>query len=882
MSSPERTRFGVIVIGANFLVIAAVALAAILIGGGGLSGASALAAAGAGVVGSGLVSLVYLALTRAIFRRAVMDRGDAVELVKKLRQAEEGDLLDEWDDIVIQVDGVSKVIGFNAVYRRLVGVFAESERVSRQLNGIASEIMGQAAKLSAGADEQSASVVESTNAMNHIDGSIRKVAGSVEDLAELGETVSSATYQMIASIEEVSGNTKHLTTAVEEVVSAIEEMVANIHGVSESADSLADSASQSRLSMEEIEGATRSIRDRAEEAARLSGAAREGADDAKETLSQTVAGVRDLADKIESAHQVMRDLGVQSHAIGEILTVISSVAADTHLLSLNASIMAAKAGEHGRGFSVVAQEIKTLALRTSQSAKEIENMILDTQESVANAMAAIEEGKAQVGKNMKMSERADLALAEVLEKVDVATHNAREIAKATVNQAEMNARVVKAFDHVAKGAERIRVAMREQERASNYVRERALNNQSLGAQVDNSMAEQASSSRMISKSMETLTTSIQAIRLASEEEAESSAEILRSIEAIRKLADLVAISAQNVSNTSMSAMHHSLLLRNELKGVKLPEKAASTVIGVLLDNLREERWQREIKIFEERAGQLGARCEFRIAEGDARRQFEQAEELAEMGVDLMIVVAVDADAAAAIVRKAKNADISVIAYDRLIKSSELDLFISINAVKTGRMQAEAVLQNITGPNVLVLAGSPTDMNAHYLYQGQMEILRPRFERGEIHIADEAWVPDWSPEEAYNLVKRVIETKGPVDAVVASNDGTAGGAVKAVKELILDRKVVVTGMDTELSACKRILEGSQTMTVYMPIKLQASRAVEAALLMIRKEDIPGITHYIDNGGARTPSILLRPIKVDSENMEEVVVKDGYHKKEELYG
>jgi D-xylose transport system substrate-binding protein len=101
-------------------------------------------------------------------------------------------------------------------------------------------------------------------------------------------------------------------------------------------------------------------------------------------------------------------------------------------------------------------------------------------------------------------------------------------------------------------------------------------------------------------------------------------------------------------------------------------------------------------------------------------------------------------------------------------------------------------------------------------------------------------------------------------------------------LIKDKKVVVTGMDTELSACRRIVEGSQAMTMYMPIKLQAGRAMEAAMLMLKKEEIPGITSFVDNGKMKVPAILLKPIKVDLENLEEVVIKDGFHKTEDVFG
>lgn len=837
---------------------------------------------GLSVLASLLVMAGALVIIRFFSGMGTFDRDSAKKLADELLKAREGSLDRPWDDIEMSINGERKVIPLREVYERLVTVLTEANRMSGLLNNLAREILDQAVKLSQSAEDQSSAVAESTSSISRIDSSIREVVSNVEDLSDLNENVSSATLEMITSIEEVSKNAINLSQAVQEEVSAIEEMAGNIHSVADSTDSLSGAAVQSRKSMEEIERATRSIRDRAEEATQLSEAARDGAVHTKQLLAKTVSGIHNLAETVESTRQVMRALGIQSRSIGEILNVITSVAADTHLLSLNASIMAAKAGEHGRGFSVVAQEIKTLANRTSESAKEIESLIIETQESVDKAVRSIEEGNARVSEGMRLSEEADHSLAEVLSRAEVAAKNSHDIAADTEAQAAMSEQVFQAVDEVAKRTELIRAAMREQEDSSRYVRERVLRTQGLVSQVVQAMSEQAESSRRISTAMERLTSRIQGIRRATEEQAGSSTGVVHAIEAIHKKADLVAISAQNVNNTSMSVLHQSLLLRRELKGIILPEREAPVTLGLLFDNLREERWQRERVIFENKAAELGAAVAFRVAEGDSARQLEQGDELIKKGVDLMIVVAVNAEAAGRIVESSRRAGIPVIAYDRLIKNVELDLFVSFDAQRIGEVQAETALAQAPGKNFLVLAGSPTDVNAHMLHEGQMRVLGPKAKRGEVKIVEDIWVPDWSPEEAYRLTRKVIETKGAIDAVIASNDGTAGGAIRAVKEMIKDRKVIVTGMDTELSACRRIVEGTQAMTMYMPIKLQAGRAMEAAMLMLKNEDIPGITSYIDNGAMKVPSILLKPIKIDLENLEEVVCKDGFHKKEDVFG
>jgi len=835
-----------------------------------------------GAVSGGILAALSRVLMRALLGLAQIEGDSAKNLSTEFNEAKAGNLTLPWDDLSIMVAGEQRKIPFKDVHDRLVGVLVEADIMSGQLNRLANEIMDQAVKLLQGADDQRVSVASSTTSISRIDSSVRAVVTNVEDLADLGDNVSSSTYETIASIEEVGRNAQTLGQAVNEAVSAIQQMVGNIHSVAGSADSLSGAAVQTRRSMEEIGRSTRSIRDRADRTAQLSEAARRGAAHSKDLFGKTVTGIRNLSENMESTRQVMHQLGIQSNSIGEILTVISSIANETHLLSLNASIMAAKAGEHGRGFSVVAQEIKTLAKRTAESAKEIENLIHETQESVNRAAHAIEEGTSRVNEGMRVSEEADNALGEVLSQAEVAAQNAHGIAQDTDGQAAMSEQVFKAVDEVAKGAEMIRIAMKEQEDSSEFLRGRAVRMQELMSQVTQAMSEQSEASHRISSSMERLTGSIQSIKAATEEQASSSAGIVRAIDTIRKKADLVAIAAQNVSNTSMSVLHQSLLLRHELKGLTLPAALKPYTFGVLFDNLREERWQREKVIFTQRIEELGNRIEMRVAEGSVDRQLAQGQELVSMGVDILIVVAVDAEAGGTVVRRAKDAGIPVICYDRLIKNAIFDLFISFDASKIGELQAQTALEKATGPKFLIIAGSPKDTNAQVLHAGQMKTLKPAVERGQAQIVDDFWAPDWSPEAAYRHTRQIIETKGPVDAVIASNDGTASGAARALRELMPGKRVVLTGMDTELSACRRIVEGTQTMTVYMPIKLQALRATEAALLLLKGEQIPGITDMVDNGASRIPCILLRPIKVDAENLEEVVIHDGFHRKEDVFG
>jgi len=160
-------------------------------------------------------------------------------------------------------------------------------------------------------------------------------------------------------------------------------------------------------------------------------------------------------------------------------------------------------------------------------------------------------------------------------------------------------------------------------------------------------------------------------------------------------------------------------------------------------------------------------------------------------------------------------------------------------------------------------------------------LEPAIRSKKVKLIGESWTRDWSPEEAYQTIRNFLAQGQVPDVIIASNDGTAGGAIKALKEFGLAGRVLVSGMDAELEACRRIIKGEQLLTIYMPVRLQAVRAAESALLLIQGQEIIGTDQLIDNGKTKVRSILLHPVLVDAENIKEVIVADGFHSEKELY-
>ena len=304
-------------------------------------------------------------------------------------------------------------------------------------------------------------------------------------------------------------------------------------------------------------------------------------------------------------------------------------------------------------------------------------------------------------------------------------------------------------------------------------------------------------------------------------------------------------------------------------------------IGLSMDTLKEERWQKDRDMFVKRAEELGAEVIVQAADGKDETQVKQAESLLTQGVDVLVVIPHNAEVAASIVEAAKRQNVPVLSYDRLIRNSEPDLYVSFDNERVGEMQAKYILDKAPKGNYILIGGAPTDNNAKMFRQGQMNILQPAIDRGDIKVVADQWARDWLGDEAMKHTENALtQNDNNVVAVVASNDATAGGVVSALQPQGLAGKVFVSGQDAELGALQRIAAGTQSMTVYKPISQLAPRAAEAAVALAKKENV-ATTRTVNNGRADIPSILLDPIVVDKTNMDETVFKDGYQKKENVY-
>lgn len=309
--------------------------------------------------------------------------------------------------------------------------------------------------------------------------------------------------------------------------------------------------------------------------------------------------------------------------------------------------------------------------------------------------------------------------------------------------------------------------------------------------------------------------------------------------------------------------------------------AKNPKIGFSIDDLRLERWSRDRDYFVAAATQLGAKVFVQSADGNEQKQISQIENLIARGVDAIVIVPYNATVLGNAIKEAKKAGIKVISYDRLALNADIDAYISFDNKAVGEMQARALVERTPKGNYYLLGGAPTDNNAKILREGQMAVLQPLVDKGDIKIVGKQWVKDWSPSEAMAIVENALTANGnKIDAVVASNDGTAGGAIQALGAQKLAGKVLVSGQDADLAAVRRVVAGTQAMTVYKPLKAIASEAAKLSVQLVRNEK-PAYNSQYDNGFKKVNSLLLKPTPLTKANID-VLVKDGFYTSAQLAG
>ncbi|SES20035.1 xylose-binding protein [Gracilibacillus ureilyticus] len=316
-----------------------------------------------------------------------------------------------------------------------------------------------------------------------------------------------------------------------------------------------------------------------------------------------------------------------------------------------------------------------------------------------------------------------------------------------------------------------------------------------------------------------------------------------------------------------------------MEEMKLQTDEEKVYVGFAIDTLKEDRWYRDKEFVEKKVTELGGNIKTLAANGNQDVQIEQVKLLINEGIDVLIIVPSNSEAASKATKLAQESGVKVIAYDKLILGTPLDYYVSFDNEKVGEIQAQIVLDQIDEGNFAYIGGSETDNNAHLVRDGAMSILQPLIDSGKINLVYDEFTKDWSKDIAEENINKFLSSNTvTIDGIVTAYDGLAEGALAALGEQA--GHIPISGQDAELNAIKRIIDGTQTGTVYKPIEALANQASILAMDIASGKDI-STNATVNNGNMDVPTILLEPVQVTKENINETIIESGHYTEEEVY-
>lgn len=300
-------------------------------------------------------------------------------------------------------------------------------------------------------------------------------------------------------------------------------------------------------------------------------------------------------------------------------------------------------------------------------------------------------------------------------------------------------------------------------------------------------------------------------------------------------------------------------------------------IGLSFDSFVIERWTRDRDMFVSTAQSLGADVNVQVANGNVEEQISQIEYFIKKDMDVIVIIAIDGNALSDVVKKAQDQGIRIISYDRLINNAGTDLYISFDNTMVGQLMGEALLEACPdGGKIFMINGSPTDNNVNMVVDGFARATEgSNLETVYTHYCD-----NWLAELAFDAVNEGLSQTRDIVGVMCGNDDLASQAIRALSENRLAGRVAVVAQDAELSACQRIVEGTQTMTVYKSVEELARTAAEMAVALGKGEKADASGTIFD-GAQDVPCYYIDPVAVTAENMDEVIIDSGFHQKEDVY-
>lgn len=304
-------------------------------------------------------------------------------------------------------------------------------------------------------------------------------------------------------------------------------------------------------------------------------------------------------------------------------------------------------------------------------------------------------------------------------------------------------------------------------------------------------------------------------------------------------------------------------------------------IGILMHSYENQRWEKDKNYLVDELTKLGAEVMLEVADNNQQKQIEQAATMIRNGAKVLIVVPINQDEAAKIVEMAHEADVKVIAYDRLINGCKLDYYISANSTQIGELMASYLTSLKPQGRYALIPGSKYDNNSMRLFLGQINTLQPFMEKGDIQVVYSEFTENWTPAQGKLHANLALDqSTDTLTAIITGSDAIADGVLEVLKERGLEGKIMVAAQDAELDNVQAIIRGAQTCDILKPLKEMASITADLAVSLAMEKPISLKFTTESNGKSLVKSILIDAILVNKNNIESTVVASGFHTSAEL--
>jgi len=570
-----------------------------------------------------IIQLILIALTGILFLGIALQillRRTVIEPISKLasvtNRISEGDLTQTLEITSMDEIGLLASATNDSIFH-MGDMIKGINDISRQVERVSDQIVKDSKRLVESGEIQLGSIETITGSIEELNAAIRGIASSIEGLSSSAEQASSSILEMSASVDEVAHSTIELSSSVDNTSSAIEEMRASVKEVAESVEVLSNASEETSTAVEEINATIKEVETASKESARLADKVKEEASRlGMASIEKTIEGMKEIKEKVEKTAEFINRLSKRSEEIGKILNVIDEVTDQTSLLALNAAILASQAKEHGKGFSVVAEEIKDLAERTASSTKEIGDLIVSVQREAKGAVEAMDEGLVKVDEGVKLSKEAGESLRQILESSRKSSEMAMSIERATVEQAKGVRRVVESMDRIREMVVHIARATSEQAKGVEQIVIASEKMRDITQQVRLATSEQSRASKQITQTVELVTEKIQDIARAIEEQKVGSDLIVNSIEGARYLPRTNMDIAFEIGRRIDALTKATDLLKAEVGKFKIRETYVEKGVlrmGVIPLESPAEMFRRFTPLSEYLSRTIGAKVDLKIA-----------------------------------------------------------------------------------------------------------------------------------------------------------------------------------------------------------------------------------------------------------------------------